>query len=256
MRLLRPEHAVPRLPTAPTVPPPPGLRAGRANNAAPSHLAIYPDERRRRMPHRPSRSSTERAALLLIIAIFAALDAGIAVTSWLPGRDPAASSRLPDKTRPEELAPFPPAGLPPVELNDRRIPEEADQSSRMMTDSDFKPTGSGSEAGAPQTSSAGKSNTATLAASTTAGTVSVREGSPGISSVVLREEARRDTAAGAHSPAAVTCYPSAFAVRQDHPAAWPSWTLRAPGHEGTRCWYAKRRAVAVQDHRGGLSPKR
>jgi hypothetical protein len=35
-----------------------------------------------------------------------------------------------------------------------------------------------------------------------------------------------------------TCYPSASDVRQNHPGAWPSWTLRAPGHEGTRCWYA------------------
>jgi hypothetical protein len=34
-----------------------------------------------------------------------------------------------------------------------------------------------------------------------------------------------------------TCYSSASAVRQQNPTAWPSWTLRAPGHEGTRCWY-------------------
>jgi len=41
-----------------------------------------------------------------------------------------------------------------------------------------------------------------------------------------------------------TCLPSASAVRQDHPGAWPSWTLRALGHEGTRCWYAGTRASA------------
>jgi hypothetical protein len=35
-----------------------------------------------------------------------------------------------------------------------------------------------------------------------------------------------------------TCYQSASDVRQNHPGAWPSWTLRTPGHEGTRCWYA------------------
>jgi hypothetical protein len=34
-----------------------------------------------------------------------------------------------------------------------------------------------------------------------------------------------------------TCFPSASAVRQEHPEAWPSWTLRATGHEGTKCWY-------------------
>jgi hypothetical protein len=37
---------------------------------------------------------------------------------------------------------------------------------------------------------------------------------------------------------ASTCFPSASAVRQNYPGRWPSWTLRAPGHEGTRCWYA------------------
>jgi hypothetical protein len=34
------------------------------------------------------------------------------------------------------------------------------------------------------------------------------------------------------------CYQSASDVRQNHPGSWPSWTLRTPGHEGTRCWYA------------------
>src|SRR5262249_22210964 len=53
-------------------------------------------------------------------------------------------------------------------------------------------------------------------------------------SQTLAEKARRPfSARGALS----TCYPSASAVRQDHPRAWPSWTLRAPGHEGARCWY-------------------
>jgi hypothetical protein len=41
-----------------------------------------------------------------------------------------------------------------------------------------------------------------------------------------------------------TCLPSASAVRENHPGAWPSWTLRAPGHEGTRCWYATTRMTS------------
>jgi hypothetical protein len=41
-----------------------------------------------------------------------------------------------------------------------------------------------------------------------------------------------------------TCLPSASAVRQNHPGAWPSWTLRAPGHENTTCWYAATRTTA------------
>ena len=43
------------------------------------------------------------------------------------------------------------------------------------------------------------------------------------------------------------CFGSASAVRQDHPDAWPSWTLRALGHEGTKCWYPTTRTLA-HDH--------
>jgi hypothetical protein len=52
----------------------------------------------------------------------------------------------------------------------------------------------------------------------------------------------------ATSQDASTCFPSASAVRQNHPGGWPSWTLRAPGHEGARCWYAATRGTA-HDHR-------
>ncbi len=38
-----------------------------------------------------------------------------------------------------------------------------------------------------------------------------------------------------------SCLPSASAVLQSHPGGSPSWTLRAPGHEGTKCWYAATR---------------
>jgi hypothetical protein len=44
-----------------------------------------------------------------------------------------------------------------------------------------------------------------------------------------------------------TCFPSASAVRLEHPAGRPSWTLRAAGHEGVRCWYVATR-VAAPDH--------
>jgi len=43
---------------------------------------------------------------------------------------------------------------------------------------------------------------------------------------------------------ASTCFPSASAVRENHPGAWPSWTFRAHGHESTRCWYAATRMTA------------
>jgi hypothetical protein len=38
-----------------------------------------------------------------------------------------------------------------------------------------------------------------------------------------------------------SCFPSSSAVLQNHPGGWPTWTLRAPGHEGTMCWYAAAR---------------
>jgi hypothetical protein len=46
------------------------------------------------------------------------------------------------------------------------------------------------------------------------------------------------SAASAHDP---SCLPSALAVLQNHPGGLPSWTLRAPGHEGTKCWHAAMR---------------
>ena len=46
---------------------------------------------------------------------------------------------------------------------------------------------------------------------------------------------------------AFVCLPSAEAVKQQDAAAWPSWTLRAPGFEGKKCWYGSTRA-ASHDH--------
>jgi hypothetical protein len=62
---------------------------------------------------------------------------------------------------------------------------------------------------------------------------SIEAGSP------LRKEALSLTP----SPDASTCFPSASAVRRDYPEERPSWTLRAPGHEGTRCWYPKKQTA-------------
>jgi hypothetical protein len=53
---------------------------------------------------------------------------------------------------------------------------------------------------------------------------------------------------------AFTCFSSAEAVRQQNATAWPSWTLRAPGHEGAKCWYPATRATA-QDHRNVSMPR-
>ena len=56
-----------------------------------------------------------------------------------------------------------------------------------------------------------------------------------------------------------SCFASASAVQQNHPGGWPTWTLKAPGHEGTTCWYAAARPRGSDHRRGrtmenGLSP--
>jgi hypothetical protein len=67
----------------------------------------------------------------------------------------------------------------------------------------------------------------------------------------LSERRKEFSAASARHDA--SCLPSASAVRQNHPGGWPSWTLRAPGHEGTQCWYAAARP-RESDHRKETTP--
>jgi hypothetical protein len=55
--------------------------------------------------------------------------------------------------------------------------------------------------------------------------------------------------------ASIDCLSSAAAVREADPKAWPTWTLRAPGHEGNKCWYAAPRSVG-HDHPQGTTIKR
>jgi hypothetical protein len=58
------------------------------------------------------------------------------------------------------------------------------------------------------------------------------------------------------------CFPSASAVAQNHPGGWPTWTFRAPGHEGTICWYAAARPRGSDhrpragDHRSEIMPRK
>jgi hypothetical protein len=46
---------------------------------------------------------------------------------------------------------------------------------------------------------------------------------------------------------AVDCLSSAAAVKREYPQARPSWTLRASGHEGSKCWYGATQRTA-NDH--------
>jgi hypothetical protein len=49
----------------------------------------------------------------------------------------------------------------------------------------------------------------------------------------LSEKGKQLSAVNQH----VSCLPSASAVLRNHPGGRPTWTMRAPGHEGTQCWY-------------------
>jgi hypothetical protein len=66
------------------------------------------------------------------------------------------------------------------------------------------------------------------------------------------ERGKELSAASRHD---ASCFPSASAVLQNHPGGWPSWTLKAPGHEGTLCWYAASRPRG-SDHRPVASEHR
>jgi hypothetical protein len=61
----------------------------------------------------------------------------------------------------------------------------------------------------------------------------------------LPERGNQLSAGSGHDP---SCLPSAAAVLEHHRGAWPSWTFKAPGHEGTMCWYASARPRA-RDYR-------
>jgi hypothetical protein len=66
------------------------------------------------------------------------------------------------------------------------------------------------------------------------------------------EKGNQVSAASGHDR---SCFPSASAVLERQEAAWPSWTLKAPGHEGTMCWYASARP-RHRDHRSEIMPRR
>ena len=64
-------------------------------------------------------------------------------------------------------------------------------------------------------------------------------------SEILSEKGKPLSAMREHD---TSCFASASAVVQNHSGGWPTWTLKAPGHEGTMCWYAAARPRG-SDHR-------
>jgi hypothetical protein len=98
----------------------------------------------------------------------------------------------------------------------------------------------------PEIQPAASSQAARLGTEPTEGAIDAR------TSQISPEGGKPLAAASGYDP---TCLPSASAVRQDYPQARPSWTLKAPGHEGTKCWYAATR-TADDDHRSEVAPRK
>src|SRR5229473_3148249 len=118
-----------------------------------------------------------------------------------------------------------PAEARDISVESKAEPEVQTTSSPPAVRLDIKPTESEIEARPPQTLPE-------------RGTQSEIEARP---PQTLPERGRQSFAASRDDS---TCLPSASAVRENHPGAWPSWTLRATGHEGTRCWYPAARMTS------------
>jgi hypothetical protein len=167
---------------------------------------------------------------------------------WSPEKDFAnASIPVPNKTKLVTPSPLPQTVLPRMQLKSRTVENESSRQESKLS-SEGKLTTSAIEGRSPQALPATKYRTK---GDTTAmpGSNSVHQALPSSSADAALElhDSRPPTFRERHFAAGVhvsTCFPSASAVRQDYPEAWPSWTLRASGHEGTRCWYAAPRATA------------
>jgi hypothetical protein len=201
-----------RLPRVALLPAVAGLPLAEMPTTVPKFTSFEPDEwMSTPLSPRPSDRPSNRTKFLIAIAV-AALPAGyfIVRNSDRP-LDVAAVPQATTDIPPVEFLPLreaqaPAAAAASTNVESRFEPEVPASSLQRTAPLDTKPTESGIEAKPPPT---------------------------------LREEG--SFAAGRD---ASTCFPSASAVRENHPGAWPSWTLRAPGYEGTRCWYAATRGTA------------
>ena len=190
-----------------------GLPLVKAPTTIRRSIPFEPDQRRStRMLRRHRDPISIRTKCLIAIAVAALASAGYFM--------------LESSDRPVDVAVAwrPTADIPPVEFlplqaptaaavgtyAESRIEPEA-QTAPSTVPVDIKPTENGIEAKLPQT---------------------------------LPQKEGQSSAPSQDAP---TCFHSASAVRQNYPGRWPSWTLRAPGHEGAKCWYAAKRATA-HDH--------
>jgi hypothetical protein len=188
---------------------------------------------------RPSDPRSNRKKFLTAVAIaVAALPAGYFVVRNSDGPvDVTAVPRATTDIPPVESLPLREAQAPAATNVESRVEPEVQAPSLQQTAPlDTKPTESGIEAKPPPMLQE-KKPPPVLQEKKPPPVLSERKPPP-------MSPEKRATAAGRD---ASTCLPSASAVRESSPGAWPSWTFRAPGHEGTQCWYATTRGTA-HDH--------
>jgi hypothetical protein len=243
-------HQVDHLPRAVQLPPIPGLFPVDAHRTVPNRVS-FDLHKRKQAPtlRRPDRALSTRTSFLAAGALIAVAAGCFVVAVWSPEMDFAdAPIPMPNERR---LSPLPQVGLAPIPLNGRAA--ESEISEREPKSSEDKLT-SGIGERWPQLLPA--------AESTTKGDMSAMPGSDSVhqappigsadAAVDVRNQERliqRESQSFATTAHDSSCFPSASAVREDNPTAWPSWTLRAPGHEGTKCWYAGTRPAAARPSR-------
>ena len=229
-----------RLPRAAQLAPVPGLPPVDASMAVPRPASIEPDKRIPSPFFGPSRDPLSSLKEFVIAITFAALLAGYFVFSNSHHQMNVATAPQPATIA--QVVPSPAAEG--IALESRAQPEvettllppaERLKISHVdnQTDARAQQTITGTEERSGQTSE-------------------TPQAKPDHQASLRSNAIERGEHIGAASVNASNCFPSASAVRLDQPRAWPSWTLRAHGHEGTRCWYAATRATA-RDHKPGPS---
>jgi hypothetical protein len=211
---------------------------------------------------RPARRAFSGGTAFLFVGTIAAAWAGyLVVASWPPAMDfverPSRASSEPQLVPLSALAQ---AVLPSTRLKGLTTGSEAAPEPHLTMLSEDKPPENGIEASLPQTLSATKYK-ATTGEGNVPGSISAQQTSPksGADAALVGQDTKplieRESLVSPASVQVSTCFPSASAVRQEYPEAWPSWTLRAAGHEGTKCWHAATRAT-VHEHRGDTIAKK
>jgi hypothetical protein len=229
------------LPRAAQLPPVPGLPPVDGHGAVPTYISI--DQYKRTPPPTLPRGRTLLGGTrFLIAAAIASVGTGYFLAAISEMDFGAPKSRL-SETQLVTPSPLPQAVPPPTQLRGRTAEGEYSEQQPSLTESsEDRPTKSETEGRSPEAPS--KGDAASVTGSNPAHPASPKSSADAAVEArnsALSIEGERGLAASRYIS---TCFPSASAVRQDNPTAWPSWTLRAPGHESTKCWYAATRATA------------